>query len=50
MVVLGVPSRREAPLYREEAKNHAVRGYEEEFLQKGGKDAAYGAALLIKTE
>ncbi|CAE7220056.1 LCP2 [Symbiodinium sp. CCMP2456] len=44
----GVPSRREQPLVREDAKNHgSVYGYEEELLQKTWKDAAYGAALFI---
>ena len=47
----GVPSRREKPLDREEAKNHgSVYGYEEELLQKAWKDAAYGAALFVDPE
>ena len=47
----GVPSRREKPLVREEAKNHgSVYGYEEELLQKAWKDAAYGAALFVDPE
>ena len=47
----GVPSRREKPLAREEAKNHgSVYGYEEELLQKAWKDAAYGAALFVDPE
>ncbi|CAE7249929.1 unnamed protein product, partial [Symbiodinium necroappetens] len=47
----GVPSRREQPLIREEAKNHgSVYGYEEELLQKALKDAAYGAALFVDPE
>ena len=47
----GVPSRREKPLTREEAKNHgSVHGYEEELLQKAWKDAAYGAALFVDPE
>ena len=48
MVELGVPSRRETPMQREEAKNHgSVHGYEKELLQKAWKDAAYGATLTV---
>ena len=48
MAVEGVPSRRETPLRREEAKNHgSVYGYEQELLQKAWKDAAFGATLLV---
>eukprot|EP00439_Symbiodinium_sp_Y106_P083626 s561_g23.t2 len=44
----GVPSRRQLPLHREEAKTHgSVYGYEEELLQKAWKDTAYGAALFV---
>ena len=43
-----MPSRRQLPLHREEAKTHgSVYGYEEELLQKAWKDTAYGAALFV---